>query len=203
MTKPVERFAGVYVHPQALVEGEVGEGTRVWAFAHVLRGAVVGRDCNIGDHAFVEGGARLGDGVTVKNGAMIWQGVTVGNGVFVGPGVVFTNDRTPRSARLAGVSRSQDGWLTPTIVEEGASLGGGAVVVAGARIGAYALVAAGAVVTRDVPPHALVKGNPARRSGWVCRCGEKLAPAAGRAVCAACGSAYDVTDEGVQPCPQP
>ena len=196
MNAAAERAA--FAHPSALVEGEVGAGTRVWAFAHVMRDAIVGRDCNIGDHAFIESGARVGDGVTIKNGAMIWEGVTIGDGVFVGPGVVFTNDLTPRSARLPGLNRSHNGWLTPTMVEQGASLGGGAVVVAGVTIGAYALVAAGAVVTRDVPPHALVKGNPARRSGWVCVCGDKLRPSAGVATCAACGASYTVTDEGVQ-----
>lgn len=190
--------AAAFVHPAALVEGEVGQGTRVWAFAHVMRGAIVGRNCNIGDHTFIESGACVGDGVTVKNGAMIWEGVTIGDGVFVGPGVVFTNDLTPRSARLQGVNRSHDGWLTPTMVEAGASIGGGAVIVAGVTIGAYALVAAGAVVTRDVAPHALVKGNPARRSAWVCRCAERLRPVDGRALCAACGDLYTITDEGVQ-----
>jgi acetyltransferase-like isoleucine patch superfamily enzyme len=197
MTAAPER-AAAYAHPMALVEGEVGEGTRVWAFAHVMRGAVVGRDCNVGDHAFIESGARLGDGVTVKNGALIWEGVTIGDGVFVGPGAVFTNDKLPRSARLQSVNRTHDNWLTPTVVEEGASIGGGAVIVAGVTIGAYALVAAGAVVTRDVPPHALVKGNPARRSAWVCRCGEKLPAEAGETACAACGESYTITDKGVQ-----
>jgi UDP-2-acetamido-3-amino-2,3-dideoxy-glucuronate N-acetyltransferase len=195
MSAVVERAA--YVHPAALVEGAIGAGTRVWAFAHVMRDAVVGRDCNICDHAFIESGARVGDGVTVKNGAMIWEGVTIGDGVFVGPGVAFTNDLTPRSARLAGLNRSHDGWLTPTMVQEGASIGGGAVIVAGVTIGAYALVAAGAVVTRDVPPHALVKGNPARRSGWVCRCGAKLHIASGNTICADCGATYIISDEGV------
>src|SRR5579883_2860068 len=142
MTAAIERTSA-YVHPLALVEGEVGEGTRVWAFAHVMRGAIVGRDGNIGDHAFIESGARLGDGVTVKNGVLIWDGVTIGDGVFVGPGVVFTNDRTPRSARMEGLAPAEaQGWLTPTVVEAGASLGAGAVIVAGVRIGRLALVGA-------------------------------------------------------------
>lgn len=194
--------APMFVHPLALVEGEIGAGTRVWAFAHVMRGARVGRGCNIGEHAFIETGAQIGDGVTVKNGALIWEGVTIGDGAFIGPGVVFTNDRTPRSAWLHGPARPREAWLVPTVVEEGAAIGGGAVIVAGVRIGAYALVGAGAVVTRDVPPYALVRGNPARRAGWVCRCGEKLAACAGRATCVACAATYIITPEGVQPCPQ-
>lgn len=173
--------ANVFVHPNALCEStEVGAGTRVWAFAHVLKGAKVGSGCNIGDHAFIEGGAVLGDRVTVKNQVMVWEGVTVADDVFLGPGMAFTNDRHPRSPRMEGVpavaARYADkaGWLATTIVEQGVSIGARAVIAPGLTIGAYAMVAAGAVVTRDVPPHAMVAGNPAAQKGWVCLCGQPL-----------------------------
>jgi UDP-2-acetamido-3-amino-2,3-dideoxy-glucuronate N-acetyltransferase len=144
-----------------------------------MKGAVVGRDCNIGDHAFLEAGARIGDRVTIKNQAMVWDGVEIDDDVFVGPGVSFTNDVVPRSARtpLPAVAERyshRKGWLVPTRVENGASLGARCVILAGVRIGACAMVAAGAVVTRDVPAHALVAGVPARRRAWVCVCGLRL-----------------------------
>jgi acetyltransferase-like isoleucine patch superfamily enzyme len=160
----------VYVHPKGLCESStVGPGTRVWAFAHVMERAVVGADCNIGDHAFVEAGARLGDRVTVKNAVLVWDQVTVEDDVFLGPNAVFTNDLTPR----AGRKKSPDEFL-PTLVRRGATVGANATVICGTTIGAHAFVAAGAVVTRDVPAHALVAGNPAQRVGWVCTCGGRL-----------------------------
>lgn len=161
---------GVMVHPSGLCESQdVGEGTRIWAFAHVLEGARLGRDCNICDGAFVEGGVRVGDRVTVKNGVLLFDGVTVGDDVFLGPGVVFTNDLRPRAhVRRTGTE------LLETRVGDGATLGAGVVVVCGTTIGEHAFVAAGAVVTRDVPDHALVAGNPATVRGWVCSCGSSL-----------------------------
>jgi acetyltransferase-like isoleucine patch superfamily enzyme len=171
--------ADIFVHPLALCESAaVGAGTRIWAFAHVMKGAVVGRECNIGEHAFVEAGARIGDRVTIKNQAMVWDGVEIGDDVFVGPGACFTNDRVPRSPRmpLPAVARRYRGrqWLETSRVGRGASLGARSVVLAGVTIGAYAMVAAGAVVTRKVPAHALMAGTPARQAGWVCRCGARL-----------------------------
>jgi UDP-2-acetamido-3-amino-2,3-dideoxy-glucuronate N-acetyltransferase len=159
-----------FVHPDARCEtASVGAGTRIWAFAHVLAGATIGSDCNICDHAFVEGAARVGNRVTVKNGVLIWDGVTIEDDVFLGPGVVFTNDLTPR----AHVKKSSADLL-PTLVRQGATIGANATIVCGLVIGSHAFVAAGSVVTRDVVDHALVRGNPARQAGWVCECGEAL-----------------------------
>jgi len=190
------RDPSTFVHERALCESDtVGPRTRVWAFAHVMPGAVIGADCNIGDHAFVEGGVRIGDRVTVKNGVAIWDLVTLEDEVFVGPNVVFTNDRRPRSGAL---KRPADTFL-PTRVGRGATLGANATIVCGVTIGAAAFIGAGAVIVRDVPAHALVVGNPARRTGWVCVCGERLSSAL---VCA-CGRRYRLvgSSEGLAPLP--
>jgi acetyltransferase-like isoleucine patch superfamily enzyme len=174
---------GVYIHPLALCESDdVGAGTRVWAFAHVMNGAHVGVDCNICGHAFIETGASVGDRVTVKNGVMIWDRVTVDDDVFLGPGVTFTNDLTPRAA----VKKHGD-ELVPTYVRSGATIGANATIVCGVTVGAFAFVAAGAVVTSDVAPHRLVAGNPAVPLGWACTCGRRL-PAT--LVCE-CGHAFE------------
>lgn len=160
----------VFVHPMGLCESDtVGPRTRVWAFAHVLPGAVIGADCNICDHAFIEGGAVIGDRVTVKNAVLVWDRVTVEDEVFLGPNMVFTNDLRPRAAHRTG----REGFL-PTLVRRGATIGANATVVCGVTIGEHAFVAAGAVVARDVPAHALVAGNPARRLAWACTCGQTL-----------------------------
>jgi acetyltransferase-like isoleucine patch superfamily enzyme len=168
----------VFVHPQGLCESRhVGEGTRIWAFSHVMDGAVIGSDCNLCDGVFVESGARVGNRVTLKNGVFVWDGVTIEDDVFVGPGVVFTNDRYPRSRRMPEAGPRYDrreNWLLPTRICRGASLGAGAVIVCGVVIGRHATVGAGSVVTRVVPDHRLVLGNPARPVGWVCACGMRL-----------------------------
>ena len=177
---------GVFVHDKGLCESEsVGTGTRVWASAHVLLGAVVGRDCNICDGAYVEGGAVVGDRVTVKNQVMIFEGVTIEDDVFLGPGVIFTNDINPR----AFIKKHGDA-LDRTTVRRGATLGAGVVVVCGTTIGEYAFVGAGAVVTRDVPAHAFLVGNPGRSIGWACECGLRL-PADLRC---SCGKSWTLTD---------
>jgi UDP-2-acetamido-3-amino-2,3-dideoxy-glucuronate N-acetyltransferase len=188
--------AGFFQHPTALVESTtVGIGTRIWAYVHILEGARIGRNCNLGDHCFVEAGARIGDSVTVKNGVAIWDGVTIGDNAFIGPSAVFTNDLVPRSPRFARVAeryRSKT-WLSPTLVEAGASIGANATILCGLRIGKFAMIAAGAVVTKNVPAHALVAGVPARQNGWVCECGARLRLDANRlATCAKCRLHYRI-----------
>ncbi len=188
----------VFIHPTALNEsGTVGKGTRIWAFAHVMKGAVVGERCNIGDHAFVENGAVLGNGVTVKNGVCVWEGITLEDYVFVGPNAVFTNDLWPRSPRnpVAEARYRDKRWLVPTRVACGATIGANATVLCGVHIGRYALIAAGAVVTTDVPDHALMLGVPARRVGWVCACGAKLPDR--KLHCKECGRQYRKGPKGL------
>ncbi len=145
-----------YKHPQAIVEtSRIGEGSRVWAFAHILEGAEIGRDANICDHVFIENNVRIGDRVTVKCGVQLWDGVQLEDDVFVGPNVTFTNDRFPRS------KQHLEKYPT-TLVRKGASIGANATILPGITIGADAMIGAGAVVTRSVPPYAVVAGNPAR-----------------------------------------
>lgn len=159
-----------FVHPAALCESKhIGEGTRVWGLSQVMAGAKIGRHCNICAHVFIENDVVIGDGCTIKNGVAIWDGVLLEERVFVGPYAVFTNDLKPR----AFLKRSGDA-LVPTLVGRGATIGANATIVCGVRIGQYAFIGAGAVVTRDVPAHGLVLGNPGTLLGLVCFCGEKL-----------------------------
>lgn len=145
-----------FIHPLADVhpEAEIGAGTRVWQYCVVLEGAVIGRDCNLNAHTLVEGGARIGDRVTLKCGVYVWDGITLEDDVFVGPNAVFTNDRHPRS-------RQRPETFAQTRVGNGASIGGGAVILPGLNIGDGAMIGAGAVVTRNVDAGSTVKGNPA------------------------------------------
>jgi acetyltransferase-like isoleucine patch superfamily enzyme len=150
-----------FVHPQGLCESKhVGAGSRIWAFAHVLPGAKLGAECNICDHVFIENDVVIGDRVTIKCGVQVWDGVTLENDVFVGPNATFTNDAFPRSKQYPEK-------FARTVVKEGASLGGNVTLLPGVTVGKKAMVGAGAVVTRDVPPNAIVVGNPARIVGYV------------------------------------
>ncbi len=150
-----------FVHPQGICESpHVGPGTRIWAFAHVLPGAVIGSDCNICDHVFIENDVVIGDRVTIKCGVQLWDGLRVGNDVFIGPNATFTNDKFPRS-------KSYPEEFAKTHLEDGASIGANATILPGITIGAKSMIGAGSVVTRSVPPRAIVLGNPARIVGYV------------------------------------
>lgn len=164
-----EVMTSFFQHPMAVVEAGavIGQGTRIWAFAHVLSGAVIGEECNICDHTFIEGRVRIGNRVTIKCGVYLWDGLILEDDVFIGPAAVFTNDLRPRSRKPL-----RD--IPQTILQEGCTVGANSTTLPGVTIGRWAMVAAGAVVTRNVPDFGLVRGTPARLVGWVCRCGEKL-----------------------------
>jgi acetyltransferase-like isoleucine patch superfamily enzyme len=171
----------------------VGARTRIWRQVHVREGATIGESCNIGKGVYIDAHVKIGSNVKIQNHVSVFEGVTLEDGVFVGPHVCFTNDFFPRAITRDGRLKSADDWtITPTLVKYGASLGAGAVIRCGVTIGEFALVGAGAVVTRDVPPHALVLGNPARQRGYVCHCARPLTDLReepGRLVgqCEACG----------------
>jgi UDP-2-acetamido-3-amino-2,3-dideoxy-glucuronate N-acetyltransferase len=179
------------VHPTAVIDQdvEIGAGTRIWHFVHVSSGARIGRNCVLGQNVFVGRGVRIGDGVRIQNNVSVYQGVEVEDEAFLGPSCVFTNVLNPR----AFVERKQA--FRPTLVGRGATVGANATVLCGYRLGEYCLVGAGSVTVSDVQPHALVVGVPARRIGWVCRCGESLSESEGYR-CSACGDRYRVEAEG-------
>jgi UDP-2-acetamido-3-amino-2,3-dideoxy-glucuronate N-acetyltransferase len=198
MTIQTAAAKSYFLHPQALVEAEeIGPGTRVWAFAHVLPGVRIGTDCNICDHAFIETDVVLGNNVTVKNGVAIWQGVTVEDNVFLGPNCVLTNDRNPRAyIRKSGAA------LQTTLIRANATVGANATILCGITIGQYAFIGAGAVVLHTVPDFALMAGNPARQVGWMCRCARRLplsAPAGlnSSTTCPECQAQFRVTGTGL------
>ncbi|HYP41408.1 MAG TPA: acyltransferase [Chloroflexia bacterium] len=167
----------VYIHPTADVSprATLGPGTKVWHQAQVREGAVLGRNCILGKGAYVDFGVQIGDNVKIQNRASVYHGVTLESGVFVGPHVIFTNDKLPRAVNPDGSLKSDDDWeLGRILVKEGASLGAGSIIVTGVTIGRFAMIGAGAVVTKDVPDHGLVYGNPAKLAGYMCACGHKM-----------------------------
>ena len=182
-----------FVHQSAYVDdgAVIGEGTKVWHFCHILGGAVIGERCSLGQNVVVMNGVRIGNNVKIQNNVSIYEGVELEDDVFCGPSMVFTNVMNPRSH----VSRKNE--YRRTLVRRGASIGANATVVCGVTLGEYAFVGAGAVITRDVLPYAMMAGVPARRIGWMCQCGEKL-PAAGQGTCAACGTTYERSGDGIR-----
>jgi UDP-2-acetamido-3-amino-2,3-dideoxy-glucuronate N-acetyltransferase len=185
-----------FAHESSCIDDgvEIGAGTRIWHFCHLMRGTRIGRDCRIGQNVVIGPNVRLGKNVKVQNNVSIYEGVTLEDDVFCGPSVVFTNVLTPR----AGFPRNRPEDFRPTLVRRGASLGANATIVCGCTIEEFALVGAGSVITRDVRPYSLVYGNPARHRGWACRCGVPLRFAGGRTVCATCGAEFAESAAGIE-----
>jgi len=182
--------AAYTVHPSSFVDDgcEIGDGTKIWHFCHIMPRAKIGRGCNIGQNVVVSPDVIVGNNVKIQNNVSLYTGVILEDDVFCGPSMVFTNVVNPRSE----VSRKDE--YRQTLVRRGASIGANSTIVCGHTIGQYAFIGAGAVVTKDVPDFALIVGNPGRITGWMCRCGIKLAPGAtspAKAVCAACGTHYE------------
>jgi len=191
--------ADYFVHESSYVDdgAVVGKGTKIWHFAHVMPGAVIGERCNLGQNVVVMPGTRIGTNVKIQNNVSIYEGVELEDDVFCGPSCVFTNVLNPRSH----VSRKHE--YQRTLVRRGASIGANATIVCGCTIGEYALIGAGAVVRGDVPAYALMVGVPARRIGWVCRCGVRLRLVGGRGRCGSCGTAYQETGGILEPVDSP
>lgn len=181
----------IFIHSHALVEdgAKIGARTRVWAFAHVLSGAVVGADCNICDHTFIEGKVVLGDRVTVKCGVYLWDGVMAEDDVFIGPAAVFTNDLKPRSRQYLEK-------YEPTLLKQGCSIGANSTILAGTTIGEWSLIGAGSTVTKNVPDYAVVWGSPAKFSYWICRCTKKLEFDELNMISCDCGRKYKLAANG-------
>jgi UDP-2-acetamido-3-amino-2,3-dideoxy-glucuronate N-acetyltransferase len=195
-TKPTEQFQKRYTaHDSAFIDSgvEIGEGTSIWHVSHVLKGSRIGKNCKIGQNVIIGPNAKIGDGVKIQNNVSVYEGVTLEDAVFCGPSMVFTNVFNPRSE----IPRMHE--LKPTLVKRGATLGANCTIICGNTIGRYALIGAGAVVTKDVPDHGLVMGTPARLSGWVCECGEKLKLINNKAGCDVCEKQYRKDGNGLTP----
>jgi len=183
-----------FAHESACIdEGtEIGEGTSIWHFSHVLKGSRIGKNCKIGQNVVVGPKVTVGNGVKIQNNVSVYEGVTLEDFVFCGPSMVFTNVFNPRSE----IPRMDE--LRPTLVKRGATIGANATILCGITIGRYALIGAGSVVTKDVPDHALVRGNPARVTGWMCSCGVKLALKGSKGVCRTCGKKFSKSQKATK-----
>lgn len=180
--------ATYFVHESSYVDApaEIGDGTKIWHFSHVMTGSTIGRECTIGQNVSVGPRVRIGNRVKIQNNVSVYEGVELEDDVFCGPSMVFTNVVTPR----CGTPRNTSADFAPTIVRRGATLGANCTIVCGHTIGEFAFVGAGSVVTSDVPPYALVYGNPARVRGYACECGVRLSIAYDAARCESCGRWY-------------
>lgn len=183
-----------FVHESSYIDEpcEIGEGTKIWHFGHVMANSKIGKDCNIGQNVVISPGVRIGNNVKIQNNVSVYTGVICEDDVFLGPSMVFTNVVNPRSH----ISRKEE--YKTTLIKKGASIGANATIVCGNTIGEYALIGAGSVVTRDVKAYALMAGNPARQIGWICQCGEKLNLQGERAHCTHCGEDYILENDTVK-----
>ena len=187
----IKKTIDYFVHESSYVDddAEIGGGTKIWHFSHIISGTRIGKNCNIGQNVVIGGNVTVGNGCKIQNNVSIYEGVELEDDVFCGPSMVFTNVFTPRSH----VSRKSE--YLPTPVRQGATIGANATIVCGNEIGAFAFVGAGAVVTKPVPSQALVVGNPASQIGWMCKCGERL-PISNE--CERCGSRYEINQDQTQ-----
>ena len=176
-----------FVHPSSFIDDdvEIGEGTKIWHFCHIQRGARIGKKCSLGQNVNVSNNVIVGDGVKVQNNVSLYEGVVLGDYVFCGPSCVFTNDLTPRTRFPKGA----EGYKK-TVVKHDATIGANATIICGHTIGEYATIAAGAVVTKDVPSHALMAGIPAKQIGWVCECRQVLDK---KLMCPDCTKSYQIS----------
>jgi acetyltransferase-like isoleucine patch superfamily enzyme len=190
----------VSIHSTAEVStlAHIGTGTSVWNQCQVREYAQIGSGCILGKDVYIDFGVQIGNNVKIQNGALIYHGVTIASGVFIGPGAVFTNDRVPRAINPDGtIKRDADWQVSPIQVGYGASIGAGAIILPGVTIGEFALVGAGAIVTRDVPRHVLVIGNPARPVGYVCKCAARMVRTGSHLYrCPVCGDQYTFEEAG-------
>ena len=177
---------GFFVHESSFVDQpcSIGAGTKIWHFCHVMKDSVIGKNCSLGQNVLVASQVKIGDGCKIQNNVSLYTGVILEDFVFCGPSMVFTNVINPRSE----VSRKEE--YKATLVKRGASIGANATIVCGVTVGRYAFVGAGSVVTRDVPPYALIAGVPGRRIGWACRCGVTLRAGGAHRTCGQCGRRY-------------
>jgi len=187
-----------YVDPRALVEdgAQLGRDCAIWAFTQIRRGVKIGAGTTIGSHAYIDTDVVIGSNCKIQSGALVFHGTEIADGVFVGPGAIVTNDNNPRAITPEGTLKDDADWCVEGVtIGHGASIGAGAILVAGIDIGEYALVAAGAVVTKDVAPHELVAGIPARGAGWVCLCGHRLQVVQGLGVCPSCRRTHQISSQ--------